>query len=84
MLTAGTVTCIISIASDMDKLTSLIILLGVLIVFYIIGLIGNWIITKVMESGGIPVEGENPEDEEDDLEGAVENFEGQEENANEE
>ena len=58
MLTAGAVTCIVSIANNMDKLLSLEILLGVLIVFYIIGLIARGIITKVIESGGIKEEEE--------------------------
>lgn len=56
MLTAGAVTCIVSIANDMDKLLSLILLLGVLIVFYIIGMIARGIIMKVMETGGIKEE----------------------------
>ncbi len=56
MLTAGAVTCIVSIANNMDKLLSLEILLGVLIAFYIIGLIARGIITKVIEMGGIKEE----------------------------
>ena len=59
MLTAGAVTCIVSIANNMDKLLSLEILLGVLITFYIIGLIARGIITKVIEMGGIKEEEES-------------------------
>ncbi len=59
MLTAGAVTCIVSIANNMDKLLSLEILLGVLIAFYIIGLIARGIITKVIEFGGIKEEEES-------------------------
>ena len=58
MLTAGAVTCITSIVNNIPKLLSLEILLGVLIVFYIIGVIANKIISKVIESGGIKEEEE--------------------------
>ncbi|MFA9463811.1 MAG: hypothetical protein ACERKN_05915 [Velocimicrobium sp.] len=58
MLIAGAVTCIASIANKIDKLLSLEILLGVLIVFYIIGMIAKAIITKVIESEGIKEEEE--------------------------
>ncbi|MEG1457710.1 MAG: hypothetical protein RSJ40_00250 [Acetivibrio sp.] len=64
MLTAGAVTCITSIANKLDKLLSLEILLGVLIVFYIIGLITKAVISKVLDSGGIPTE-EEEESKED-------------------
>lgn len=63
MLTAGAVTCITSIVNHIPKLRSLEILLGVLIVFYIIGLIAKAIITKVIESGGITQEEDTEETE---------------------
>lgn len=61
-LTAGAVTCITCILNHIPKLLSLEILLGVLIVFYIIGLIAKAIITKVIESGGITQEEADEED----------------------
>lgn len=49
MLSAGTVTCIISIVKNMDVYYSLKILLVVLVLFYILGLIARAIIGKVMD-----------------------------------
>ncbi|MDK2808342.1 MAG: hypothetical protein PWP24_1077 [Clostridiales bacterium] len=76
MLTAGAVICIVSIANKMDKLLSLEILLGVLIAFYIIGLIAKAIITKVIESGGIKedsqAEDEQTQEDEDGQEATEE------------
>ena len=51
-LTAGTITCIISIVRHADTLKSLKTLLLVLILFYIIGLTARNIITRVLESNG--------------------------------
>lgn len=51
MLTAGAVTCIITLVKRFEVLTSLEILLGVLIGFYIVGLIAQKIITKTIEDG---------------------------------
>lgn len=67
MLTAGAVTCIVSIANNLDKLYSLEILLGVLVVFYIIGLIAKAIISKVLDSVGVPEEQEDESMETDGL-----------------
>lgn len=58
MLSAGAVTCIVSIVNKLDVLFSLEILLGVLIVFYVIGIIAKNIISKVLDSVIIPSEGE--------------------------
>lgn len=79
MLTAGAVTCIVSIANDMDKLFSLFLLLGVLIVFYIIGLIAKGIIMKVIEAGGIKEEEASETDAAEAAEGAGEETQSQEE-----
>lgn len=49
MLTAGAVTCIITMIKRFEVLTSLEILLGVLIGFYIVGLIAQKIIMKTIE-----------------------------------
>lgn len=62
MLSAGAVTCIVSIANHLDELLSLEILLGVLIVFYIIGIIAQKIISKVLDSVAIPSEEEDLEE----------------------
>lgn len=58
MLSAGAVTCIVSIVNKLDVLFSLEILLGVLIVFYVIGIIAKNIISKVLDSVIIPSEEE--------------------------
>ena len=50
MLLAGAIVCIISIVKHMDTTYSLEILLGVLILFYIIGCLARRIIEKVMIS----------------------------------
>lgn len=49
MLIAGAITCIITLVKRFEVLTSLEILLGVLIGFYIIGLIAKKIIMKTIE-----------------------------------
>ena len=49
MLLAGAVVCIITIVKDMDVTYSLALLLGVLVIFYIIGLIAKKIIQKVVD-----------------------------------
>lgn len=49
MLLAGAVVCIITIVKDMDVTYSLALLLGVLVIFYIIGLIAKKIIQKVID-----------------------------------
>lgn len=48
MLTAGAVTCIISIVQKQDIVKSLITLLVVLILFYIIGLIAKFFVEKIL------------------------------------
>lgn len=49
MLSAGAVTCIMSIVKNMDVYYSLKILLVVLVLFYILGLIAKAVIGKVMD-----------------------------------
>ena len=49
MLLAGAVVCIITIVKDMDVTYSPALLLGVLVIFYIIGLIAKKIIQKVID-----------------------------------
>ncbi len=51
MLTAGAVTCIITLVKRFEVLASLQILLGVLVGFYIVGLIAQKIIMKTIEDG---------------------------------
>lgn len=82
MLSAGAVTCIVSIVNKLDVLLSLEILLGVLIVFYVIGIIAKNIISKVLDSVTIPSEeeGESQENQEPALgEESGEDTEGREE-----
>lgn len=68
MLSAGAVISIASIVKQWDVLYSLKLLLGVLIVFYIIGLIAKAMITRTLEKDGRPpeeyVEESDTEDEE--------------------
>lgn len=63
-LSAGAVVSITCIANKMDKLLSLEILLGVLIVFYILGIIAKAIISNVLNS--VNAEEENSEGENDE------------------
>ncbi|MFW5632960.1 MAG: hypothetical protein ACOCM4_04525 [Acetivibrio ethanolgignens] len=56
MLSAGAVVSITSIIKQWDVLYSLKLLLGVLIVFYIIGLIAKAMITRTLEKDGRPPE----------------------------
>lgn len=66
MLTAGAVTCIITMVKRFEVLASLEILLGVLIGFYIVGLIAQKIIMKTIEE---------PEEQNTEEEREVENIE---------
>jgi len=50
MLVAGAVTCIFALVKQFDGLKSVAILLGVLVGFYIIGLIAKKIIYKTIET----------------------------------
>lgn len=79
MLSAGAVISITSIIKEWDVLESLKLLLGVLILFYILGLIAKAIITKTLEKDGRPpeeyeeeTENESQEAEEDSEEEASE------------
>jgi len=49
MLTAGAITCIFVLIKQMDGLTGVALLLGVLVGFYIAGLIAKKIIEKTIE-----------------------------------
>ncbi len=66
MLTAGAVTCIITMVKRFEILASLEILLGVLVGFYIVGLIAQKIIMKTIEE---------PEQQNAEEEREVENIE---------
>lgn len=66
MLSAGAVTCITCIANDIDKLLSLEILLGVLVVFYIIGIIAKLIISKVLDAGSVDAEEADSENQDNE------------------
>lgn len=59
-LTAGTVTCLISIVKKFEVLYSLKVLLLILVIFYIIGCIARSIIVKVTIK---PIAEKNEEDE---------------------
>lgn len=52
MLTAGAVTCIISIVKNEDIVKSLITLLVVLILFYVIGLVARFFVEKILKDFG--------------------------------
>lgn len=64
MLSAGAVISMISIIKQWDVLYSLKLLLGVLIVFYIIGLIAKALIVRTLEKDGRPPEEYEEETEE--------------------
>lgn len=64
-LLAGAVTCIYSIVDDWDTLRALETLLGVLIVFYIIGTVAMKIIVRVMESNRVTKTSKEEEDTEE-------------------
>lgn len=66
MLTAGAVTCIITMVKRFEILASLEVLLGVLVGFYIVGLIAQKIIMKTIEE---------PEQQNTEEEREVENIE---------
>lgn len=61
MLTAGAATSLICIIKGYDTLYSLKLLLGVLLCFYLIGLVAKKLLTKVMKD---PEEEETAEEEE--------------------
>lgn len=65
MLSAGAVISIISILNQWDVLYSLKLLLGVLVVFYILGLIAKAMITRTLEKDGRPPEEYEEEAEEE-------------------
>ena len=48
MLTAGVVTCIISIIQQQDIIKSLTTLLIVLVLFYVIGLVAKFFVEKIL------------------------------------
>lgn len=75
MLVAGAVTCIFALIKQFDGLKSVAILLGVLVGFYIIGLIAKKIIYKTIE----PKENQEEKDERE-----IENIETGEEQGTEE
>ena len=52
MLSAGAVISIISIVKKWDVLYSLKLLLGILILFYVLGLIAKALITRTLEKDG--------------------------------
>ncbi|SES63221.1 hypothetical protein [[Clostridium] polysaccharolyticum] len=49
MLTAGIVTCVVSIVQKQEVIRSLVTLLTVLILFYIIGLIAKFFIDRILK-----------------------------------
>ncbi len=76
MLSAGAVISIISIVKKWDVLYSLKLLLGILILFYVLGLIAKALITRTLEKDGRP-----PEEYEEEEENGQEAEEGIEEGA---
>lgn len=63
MLSAGAVVSISSIVKQWDVLYSLKLLLGVLIVFYILGLIAKALVVRTLEKDGRPPEEYTEEEE---------------------
>ncbi len=72
MLSAGAVISIISIIKKWDVLYSLKLLLGILILFYILGLIAKALIVRTLEKDGRVPEEYNEDGEKSDEAGAEE------------
>ena len=79
MLLAGTITCAFCLIKSYSVDTTLEVLLGVLIVFYIIGLVARNLVNKI-----ITTDFEQPKDMEIDAEDAEAGSEGDEHTATEE
>lgn len=76
MLSAGAVISIISIVQQWDVLYSLELLLGILILFYILGLIAKALVERTLAKDGRPPE-EYTEEMEKEEEGAAEESDGE-------